>query len=324
MTVHERELTTHQPVKPQLKNSKPFYRSKIFWIPLSIVLALLLFIYCGVSIYAANAFTQVSDRPKVFATTPADYNLAYQEVSFSSAASDKLTLRGWWIPRANSRQALILVHGKAESRTAMLNESRALWESGYNLLYFDLRGHGTSDGNHYYFGQYESWDTIGAFNFVKSKGFASEEIGLLGHSMGAATSLLALGHSSEIKVVFSDSSFADFGEVASARMPVEKGLPVFFMPGIFTAGRLFFNFDVDQLRPEVVLKSLSDRHIFLAHGEIDSVIPASHLYRLQRAGGANIVGTWIAPGADHTKAYDLYPKEYLQRVESFFATYLAR
>ena len=129
--------------------------------------------------------------------------------------------------------------------------------------------------------------------------------------MGAATSLLAIGHSNGIKTVFSDSSFANFGELATERLPVEKGLPSFFMPGIFTAGRILMDFKIDEVRLEVVLRELHNKQIFLMHGKAHSVIPVSHFYRLKEAGGANIVGAWVVPGADHTQGYDLYPQKYL-------------
>jgi dipeptidyl aminopeptidase/acylaminoacyl peptidase len=303
-------------------NHKPFYKSKLIWLIPSPLLAIPALIYPGISIYGAYVFNQVPDRVSSFATTPASFGLAYQEVSFPSAAKDHLTLRGWWIPNPASKQALIIVHGKAANRAERIVLSKPFWDMGYNLLFFDLRGHGTSEGNHYYFGQYESWDTVGAFNFVKSQGFTSENIGLFGTSMGAATSLLAMGHCDEIQTAFSDSSFANFADVATERLPVEKGLPSFFMPGIFTAGRIFMDFNVAEIRPEVVLGELHHKHIFLMHGGADSVIPVSHFYRLKAAGGDNIVGTWVVPETDHTQSYDLYPQKYLQTVETFFKTYL--
>jgi fermentation-respiration switch protein FrsA (DUF1100 family) len=304
--------------------SKPFYKSKVLWSITSGILALMLIIYVGVSVYGAYAFTQVPDRVATFVDTPAKYGLAYQEISFPSAAKDQLTMRGWWVANPLSDKALIIVNGKAQTRMERLDLSKPFWDMGYNLLFFDLRGHGASDGDHYYFGQMESWDTVGAFNYVKSKGFAPENIGLFGTSMGAATSLLALGRSSEIQTVFSDSAFADLEQLATERLPIEKGLPSFFMPGIFVAGRILLDFDVNQTRPETVLSQVQNRHIFLTHGDADNTVPIREFYRLKAVGGSNIVGTWVVAGADHTQAHDLFPQEYLQKVETFFKDNLGR
>ncbi|HEX2916337.1 MAG TPA: alpha/beta fold hydrolase [Chloroflexia bacterium] len=313
------EPKTHKPAR------KPFYKSnKLLWIIPSIVVGLCLLLYLGVSVYAANIFNQVPNRPLEFSNTPAQHGLSYQEVSFPSALNDGITLRGWWIPNPSSDRAIIIVHGKAQTRMEMVDYSKNFWEMGYNLLLFDLRGHGKSDGDHYYFGQKESWDTVGAFNFVKSKGFTSEHIGLYGRSMGAATALLAAGHDGEIKTIFSDSSFANFEEVASERMPVEKGLPSFFLPGIFTAGRILLDFKVDEIRPGVVLPNLKDVHIFLVHCEGDSTIPVAQFYQLKKAGGSKIVEIWLISGGEHTKGLEMYPALYLQKVKTFFDTYLGQ
>jgi uncharacterized protein len=298
--------------------------NKLLWIIPAIVVMLGLLVYTGVSIYAATIFNQVPDRPLTFNNTPAQHGLNYEEVSFPTALNDNITLRGWWIPNPASDRALIIVHGKAQTRMEMVDYSRQFREMGYNLLLFDLRGHGKSDGNHYYFGQKEGWDTVGAFNFVKSKGFPAKQIGLYGRSMGAATALLAAGYDDQIKTIFSDSSFASFEEVARERMPIEKGLPAFFLPGIFTAGRILFDFRIDETRPVVALPKLKDVRIFLMHCAGDTTIPVAQFYKLKEAGGSKIVENWLIPGGEHTKGLEMYPELYLQKVKTFFSTYLGQ
>jgi pimeloyl-ACP methyl ester carboxylesterase len=293
--------------------------NRLFLIGLLVSLVVLLLGYGGISVYGAYVFAQVPNRITSFKSTPADYDLVYQEVSFESAAKDNLTLRGWWLPNPGSDKAIIYVHGREQSRAERLYLSKEMWNMGYNLLFFDLRGHGLSDGDRYTYGQFESWDVFGAFNFVKSKGFAPQNIGLYGTSLGAATALLAMGHSPLIQTVFSDSSYASFEELAIQRIQVEKGVPSFFLPGIFMAGTLLFGFKVAELRPEVVLKTLSNnRHIFLTHGTADTLIPFDHFNRLKDAGGSNISGTFIANKADHAQAIELYRSEYMEYFETFF------
>ncbi|MEI6046928.1 MAG: alpha/beta hydrolase [Chloroflexota bacterium] len=305
--------------KPNPKKVK-----NLFWIVPLVLVVVMILVYVGISVYGAYAFAQVPNRITSFKSTPADYGLTYEEVNFPSAAKDHLTMRGWWIPNPASDKAIIVVHGREQSRMERLYLSKDLWNMGYNLLLFDLRGHGASDGNLYFYGQYESWDTVGAFSFVKNKGLVAENVGLYGVSMGAAASLLALGHSSEIKTVFSDSSYADFGQLATERMPIEKGLPAFFLPGIFMAGQILLDFNVAELRPEQVLRTLHDRRIFLVHSKADAMIPVADFYRLKEAGGNNIVGSWLLEGADHTQGVTLYQQEYLKQFETFFKASLGK
>lgn len=317
-------ISLKAPAKPRLttKPRKPFYRSKWLWIPLTVVLTLLIIIYFGISIYGAYTFTKNPNRNTTFTQTPASYNLAYQDVAFPSAAPDKLTLRGWWVERPGATRALVMVHGWNMDRTELLVQSRTWWENGYSMLVFDLRGHGASDSEHYFFGQMESWDVVGAFNFVKSKGFNPDQIGINARSMGAASSLLAMGHSSEIRVVFSDSSWADFRTTLERKFSSEAKLPEFFMPGILLAGQVFLGFNIDETRPVAVLPELAGKRIYLMQGDQDNFVPPGDIFRLKEAGGSNIVGTWVVPGSKHAMGAIEHPQEYYRRAVDFFANEL--
>jgi uncharacterized protein len=273
-------------------------------------------VYLTVAIYGANSFTSSPNR-SLGADTPAKYGLTYENVSFKSAATDRLTLRAWWLPNPISKRVLIAVHGKDTNRGEMLELSSKLWANGYNLLLFDMRGHGQSDGDHYSFGQYEQFDIVGAVNFVESKGFEPAHIGIVGHSMGSASALMAMSQTSDIKAGIIDSSYADFDELAQEKFSPTTRLPGFFFPGIKLAGQMFLNIDLNQAKPEEAIKKLGQRHVFLIHGDEDSLIPLSHFYRLKTAGGISVGESWVIAGAEHVQGFQVQPTEYVQRVVAF-------
>ncbi|HEX2913464.1 MAG TPA: alpha/beta fold hydrolase [Chloroflexia bacterium] len=303
--------------KERVNTRKPFFKSRRFWIPLVAFLGVLILVYVGISFYGADTMTRIPPHSTVFTETPAKYGLAYEDVSFPSAASDHLNLSGWWIPLAGSNRALVIVHGHNQSRVEMLYLATQLREMGFNLLYFDYRGHGSTPWPHYSYGQWESWDVVGAFNFVKTKGFEVDNIAISARSYGAVSSLLAMGHSSEIKTVFSDSAWANFSTFADWRFTREYGLPNFFLPGIYTAAYLTQGLKIEEMSPELTIKNLSGRRIFLIHGGQDNDVSYQEFYRLKEAGGANIVGSWFVPNARHCQAYELYPQEYMQKLKAF-------
>jgi dipeptidyl aminopeptidase/acylaminoacyl peptidase len=297
------------------------------WIGLAVVLALVLAlaIYGGISVYGASTFNKDAKRVSGYTgNTPTKYGLVYEDVSFQSLSKNSPTLRGWWIPNPGAERALIMVHGRDNNRTKMLPLSRPFWDKGYAVLLFDLQGQGTSDGKRYFFGQHEQWDVVAAFNFVKAKGFQPEKIGVVGTSMGASSILLAMSRSPEIRVVVSDSSFASFVRVAQARFHGDTGLPDFFLPGIFTAAKVLYGFDVSQARPEVALTALTGGRIFLIHGDQDTDVLPEHFYRLKEVGGANIVDSWIVADVGHGESFEKQQAEFMQRVTAFLDKELAR
>jgi dipeptidyl aminopeptidase/acylaminoacyl peptidase len=283
----------------------------VFLIAGGLVFALLV-TYAGLSAYKAVQYT-TTPRQIVSRETPADFGLPYEEITFPSAADGALTLRGWWIPNPASRRTIILVHGRYENRTAHDALMRPLWEHGYNVLLFDLRGHGASDPASCTYGLREQWDIIGAVNVAKAKGIPSGSIGVIGWSLGAASAIMAMRQTDDITAVVSDSAYAN-SDPLLARNPLR--------PGLALAMRLVRGVNLARVKPEEAIAHLGTRHVFLIHGAQDQVVPVAQAYRLQAAGGANVSETWIVPGANHTQAYPNQPADYLLRITAFFDTEL--
>ncbi len=118
----------------------------------------------------------------------ADFNLQYEDVSFTPRGGS-LTLRGWLLPGSPQAPYLIFVHGIGDQRTgnhALDLASRLVKDDGYNVLLFDLRAQGLSDGNRVTAGQEERYDVLGAYDFLLSRGAQPGRVGLIGRSYGAA------------------------------------------------------------------------------------------------------------------------------------------
>jgi dipeptidyl aminopeptidase/acylaminoacyl peptidase len=280
---------------------------------LGLVASSLVLIYVLVCAYAAALYTTPTRGAVVL---PEARGLTYRPVEFP-AAEDNLRLRGWLIAAPGSDRLIISVHGKDDNRgsagSGLAEIHRRLVGAGFNVLAFDLRGHGTSDGDRYSLGYYEQRDILGAITFAEREGFAGDHIGLLGFSMGAATTLLVLPRS-DVKAAVADSAFADLHLLLTTAFP----LPKIFLPGVILAARLEFGVDVDQVSPMTAIQHLGQRRVLLIHGEDDSLIPVSHLDLLAQAGGGNVVAAWRVPGAAHIGGFTSRPEEYMSKVIGFF------
>src|SRR5262249_34636133 len=88
--------------------------------------------------------------------------------------------------------SVLLVHGVGENRTSMLARARFLHRLGFTVLAPDLQAHGESPGEHVTFGARESLDAAASLTFLRGA-MPSEQVGVIGVSMGGAAALLGPG-----------------------------------------------------------------------------------------------------------------------------------
>ena len=287
---------------------------------LPIVLLLVAF-YGYVSYSMASGVTKL-DR-SALEGHPTEYGLPYENVTFSPRGNEwsDIVLRGWLIEKERDELTIILVHGLNRNRTGdnALELARRLFDRGFNVLLFDIRGHGESDGDRLSAGYFEKWDVLGAYDFLVQRGASPGEIGLLGWSLGGATALLAAAEETAIKAVVADSSFADVHdliaqETARATVFPQWVVPV-FIPGMKIISRVLYGIDVGAVVPERAAGILG-YPILVIHGEADERVPAEQSVRIHASAA---VGSelWLSPGSEHADAVVDAPDEYVERVDAY-------
>jgi hypothetical protein len=127
-------------------------------------------------------------RPKT-RSTPAGIDLTFETLRIES--SPGVTLEAWRISRENPGAVILLFHGYATEKSAMLDEARVLAGLGYELLLVDFRGGGGSSGSHTTIGYEEALDVAAAWRFARRQWPGCPLI-LYGQSMGAAAILRAV------------------------------------------------------------------------------------------------------------------------------------
>ncbi len=137
--------------------------------------------------------------------TPADLELAYEETQL--VAADGTVLRGWLVPAPKARATVIYCHGYAEHRGQVLSLLCPLVENGYNVVAFDLRGHGQSQGHTLGFGSREAGDLQAICRLARRR-FPHKPLLLVGVSYGAALVLQTLPELKHVQGAWIDSSYA--------------------------------------------------------------------------------------------------------------------
>lgn len=298
-------------------------RRAIRWgIPTLVVL--LVVIYGFISFMTASGITKYERKPQE--DNPAAYGLQYEDVEFVSRGGD-VTLKGWYIRGESHRPTLIFVHGIGSVRSGnkMVDLAYRLVSRGFSVLMFDLRCHGDSGGELISAGYFERQDMLGAFDFLLKQGIPSECIGVIGFSMGAATTILAAAEEPAICALVADSPYAkasDLIATETARRTVfPEWISPMFIPGVKVMARVLYGIDIGALAPEEAVKHLR-YPIMVVHGKADTTIPFDHGVRVHKAAHPESI-IWLLPDVGHIDAYKIYPEEYVERVADYFDEQLA-
>ncbi len=270
--------------------------------------------YAAISVLVADVLTRSHNRP----TTTLASDLGPGALPWSTRTADGLTLRGWYCPTPERRRLVVLVHGMGGSRDEMAALGRDIREAGYDVLVFDLRGHGGSDPSRLFMGRRERGDVRAVLAWAVARGYSADRVGWLGYSMGASTLLMEAAQNGDIRAAVLDSPFGNLPELLRAELTRHSHLPAAFNPGILIAARLAFGVRTDDLVPLNSARRWGTRPLLLIHGEADDVVPIRQAREL-----AGVLGptcrSFSLPGVRHVGAYRSDPEHYVATVDRFFA-----
>jgi alpha-beta hydrolase superfamily lysophospholipase len=100
-------------------------------------------------------------------------------------------LAAWYVPRPDARGLVLLFHGYAACKAALLPEVKALHDLGYASFAVDFRGCGDSTGWDTTIGYHEAQDVALAVGYARDR-WAPRRVVLYGQSMGSAAILRAV------------------------------------------------------------------------------------------------------------------------------------
>jgi uncharacterized protein len=239
--------------------------------------------YLAVSIAAASQITQPYHA--ALSASAAGPVADFENVGFLSRV-DHLHLKGWLFEvatRPNLHSAMI-VHGHDANRVnpdwGALAMTKDLMSQGMDVLLFDLRGVGESEGDHQTFGTLEPRDVLGAYDFMVARGYPPEGMLIIGISTGGDTLLEAAPDLPRAGALVVDSAPSDTRSLLEPR--VHERLPALFDPGIFAAAGVLFGLDI-ELRPVNRVKQLRERAFLFIVCDADDYVSPQNSVRLWRA-----------------------------------------
>ena len=236
----------------------------------------------------ASALLHPARRAVAVAPPPGCENAAF--------AGDGVTLRGWRCSskRVHSvhtvhRGTIIYLHGIADNRTSAAGVVRRFLPAGFDVVAYDSRDQGESDGAACTYGFFEKRDLHRVVDA------AVGPVVLIGSSLGGAVALQEAADDPRVAAVVAAETFSDLRTVATERAPH------FFTAGIirsaFAAAEREAAFEVDAVSPEKSAARITAA-VLLIHGDADVDTPPDHSTRVFAAlrGPKRLI---LVPGAAH-------------------------
>jgi len=281
-------------------------------------LAIVILIAGSIGLYGSQQI--IKRRTPDVRTDPADHGLSYEEVAFQSR--DGLTLRGWFIPAEKPQGTIVFCHGHAGSMDPDIEYVPTFHDHGYNVLMFDFRGHGRSEGRRVSMGYYERLDLLGAIDYLRSRGI--DRVGVLGFSMGGAVAISTAPQSEAIRAVASDGAFARLRSAITSGAR-ERGLPGWVAgwvsPLMICLASLRLGAWLPKADPIRWVDKVAPRALLIIHGGLDPYVSLAEVQELYaRAGEPKEL--WIVPEANHRMVDKQRPDEYKARLLAFFDKWL--
>lgn len=276
--------------------------------------------YLSVSAYIAYTLTIPGKSPVTF--DPLKIGERVANVSFQS--TDGLLLSGWYFPGTNDK-AIMFVHGAGNQNR--VNEvygtseiAKYFLEQGYTILMFDLRGTGNSQFSRISFGQNESKDVAGAYQYLISQDYKPQSIGIISNSLGAISTIMAADSIKDAGGIVLDSPATEVKTIVSNIMVNEHSVPRFLHPGIYEFAKILYNIDINSVRPVDHISILRDTPLLFLVGDKDALIPPSDTNTL--AAKVNRGQVEEFKNAGHIGSYKTEPERYKQVVLEFFSNNL--
>ena len=213
-----------------------------------------------------------------------------------------------------SSKMVILSHGYTDNHIGSLKYARMYLQLGFDVLVYDLRGHGENAPDFCSYAVREGRDLNALIRDTRKRFPGIRFLGIHGESLGGATSIASLREHPDIDFVVDDCGFSEISSILKAGMR-RLHVPSCFFPVASLCARLRYGLFFHEMRPIDSLRSNTVPILFI-HGLADDFIPPYHSEAMARANPARSE-LFLVPGAPHARSIFTDPEGYARAVADF-------
>lgn len=231
--------------------------------------------------------------------------------------SIQLSCEYYTIEQRIPKGTIILVHGISSCKEHMYGIAEWLLTE-YDVIVYDQRAHGQSEGKFCTFGAKEKRDITSIINkFERDSILRNARFGIMGFSLGAAVAMQAMAQEPRIQCGIFEGGFASFRETYHdyAERMIHVRIP-FFTDYVLTQSERIAQFSVDTVIPEKSVATIKTPVLFI-HGEDDKHIPVRYAHRNYAACRSTKKSLHIVKDAQHHDLGDKGGTAYRDIVLSF-------
>ena len=238
-----------------------------------------------------------------------------QKTSYVVSSYDGYLLHAEYIHNPSSlHRCVILSHGYTDNHFGSLKYTKMYLDLGFDVLLYDLRGHGSNEETFCTYSIQEAKDLAEVIQDTRKRFTDLTFLGLHGESLGAATSVAVLKYAPDIDFVVEDCGFSEITSILRAGL-VKMHLPGALVHLASLCARLRYGVWFHDMRPIDSLRGNRIPILFL-HGAEDDFIPPSHAESMQSV-TEGFCERYLIPCAGHAASILTAPEAYQSHVQSF-------
>ena len=248
--------------------------------------------------------------------------ISFPHVYERLSAFDGSVLEVWVFEAHQPRAQLLLCHGFYANRYQVFDIAQGLSERGYEVIVFELRGHGNRSGP-CTLGLKETQDALGVLRWAQARHITDPiPLGALGLSMGGALVCQIAAQCPNIRAIVTDSVYSRLLPVIKRTIWRRYHIPsIPFAWVTWWSLQLMLGRHLAQIDPAALAINLQQPLLAIQGGEDRRVVPmlGREFYRLW----AGPKERWFESTVAHVGMFAQHPKEYCNRVADFFDRTLA-